>query len=268
MAFKRIVANSEEDLKTIMKKIMDWFKETNTYKTEKSIEQREFLNPETKEKYTKDIDVLKVVDRANGKETSIKFVPMIAKGEMKVEIGGEGEAAVSGKISNQIGTRGKLKSYSKDKKVALKEEDKKSEMMISKIERVLKNYANQEIELDYEPGSTYANLIDDLEKTRLFKGSEDALSNFTMSRLFNKLAKNHGIKFEVPGYSSKKLNIAPEKPSSTVDSKPRQTRDIATRPGATPGATSYSDFDLDELLKKGKVKKSIIKEIIKREYKK
>jgi hypothetical protein len=268
MAFKRIVANSEKDLEIIIKNIIDWFEKTDSYKTEKSTEKRKFQDPDTKKISEKDINVLKVTDNTNDKFSTIKFVPMIAKNEMKVEIGGEGEAAVSGKISNQIGTRGKLKSYSKDKKVALKEEDKKSEMMISKIERVLKNYANQEIELDYEPGSTYANLIDDLEKTRLFKGSEDALSNFTMSRLFDKLAKNHGIKFEEPGYSSKKLNIAPEKPSSTVDSKPRQTRDIATRPGATPGATSYSDFDLDELLKKGKVKKSIIKEIIKREYKK
>jgi len=43
---------------------------------------------------------------------------------------------------------------------------------------------------------------------------------------------------------------------------------MSVRPGATPGATSLTDFDLQELLKKGKVKKSILKEIIKREYKK
>ena len=33
MAFKRIVANSEEDLKTIMSNVKSWFKETNDYKT-------------------------------------------------------------------------------------------------------------------------------------------------------------------------------------------------------------------------------------------
>ena len=43
---------------------------------------------------------------------------------------------------------------------------------------------------------------------------------------------------------------------------------MSARPGVTPGATSLTDFDLQELLKKGKVKKSVLREIIKREYKK
>jgi hypothetical protein len=48
MAFKRIVANSEEDLKTIMSNIKNWFKETNDYKTEFSTEKRKFQDPDTK----------------------------------------------------------------------------------------------------------------------------------------------------------------------------------------------------------------------------
>jgi hypothetical protein len=228
---------------------------------------------------------------------------MKEKGEMKVEIGGEGEAAVTGKISNQVGTRGKLKSYSKDKKVALKEnpksptgqeledewekrkanimkslkgqvsgnkikeEEAPKPKMIDKIKKVFEKYKNQEIEFDYEPGSNYSSFIDDLENTRLFKGSEDALSDFTESEIFNKLAQSYNIKFEEPGYSPKKINLAPEKPSNPSDSIPKQTRDMASRPGATPGATSYSDFDLYELLKKtGKLTVTQLKEIIKKEY--
>ena len=80
--------------------------------------------------------------------------------------------------------------------------------------------------------------------------------------------KNYNIKLEDPGYDSRKLKLAPEKPSNPSDSKPRQARDMSARPGAAPGATSLTDFDLQELLKKGKVKTSVLKEIIKREYKK
>jgi hypothetical protein len=228
---------------------------------------------------------------------------MKEKGEMKVEIGGEGEAAVSGKISNQMKGKGKLKSYSKDKKVALKEnpktptgqeledewekrkanimkslkgqvsgnkikeEEAPKPKMIDKIKKVFEKYKNQEIELDYEPGSNYSSFINDLENTRLFKGSEDALSDFTESKIFDKLAQSYNIKFEEPGYSPRKINLAPEKPSNPSDSMPKQTRDMAARPGATPGATSYSDFDLYELLKKtGKLTVTQLKEIIKKEY--
>jgi hypothetical protein len=303
MAFKRIVANSEEDLKTIMSNIKTWFKETNDYKTEFTTEKRKFQDPDTKAIVEKNIDVIKATDNANDKFSTIKFIPMKEKGEMKVEIGGEGEAAVSGKISNQMKGKGKLKSYSKDKKVALKEnpkpptgqeledewekrkanimkslkgqvsgnkikeEEAPKPKMIDKIKKVFEKYKNQEIEFDYEPGSNYSSFINDLENTRLFKGSEDALSDFTESEIFNKLAQSYNIKFEEPGYSPKKINLAPEKPSNPSDSIPKQTRDMAARPGATPGATSYSDFDLYELLKKtGKLTVTQLKEIIKKEY--
>jgi hypothetical protein len=79
MAFKRIVANSEEDLETIMNKIMNWFETTNNYKTEKSTEKRKFQDPDTKKISEKDIDVLKVTDTSNDKFSTIKFVPMKEK---------------------------------------------------------------------------------------------------------------------------------------------------------------------------------------------
>jgi hypothetical protein len=271
MAFKRIVANSEEDLKTIMSDIKDWFKNSNDYKTEFSTEKRKFQDPDTKAIVEKSIDVIKVTDTANDKFSTIKFLPMKEKGEMKVEIGGEGEAAVSGKISNQMKGKGKFKSYSKDKKVALKEEDILPSRSLIKIKRVLNNYRNQTIELDYESGSEFANFIDDLETTGLFK-KPDALYNFIRSKIFKKLTNddkdNYNIKLEDPEDDSRKLKLAPEKPTNPEDSKPRQARDMSARPGATPGATSLTDFDLQELLKKGKVKTSVLKEIIKREYKK
>lgn len=286
---------------------MSWFKETKDYKVNFSKEKRKFLDSD-KNIVEKEIDTIKVVDGANGKETSIKFIPMKEKGEMKVELGGEGEAAIAGKISNQMKGKGKLKSYSKDKKVALKEnpnstklsdrpvptskeledewEKRKANIMkslkgqvsgkleeeapkpklIDKIKRVFEKYKNQEIEMDYEPGSDYANFISDLENTRLFKG-EDALSDFTSSEMFDKLAQSYNIKFEEPGYSPRKISLAPEKPSNPSDSIPKQTRDMASRPGATPGATSYSDFDLMEKLKQtGKLTVTQLKEIIKKEY--
>ena len=316
MAFKRIVANSEEDLKTIMNNIKTWFKETNDYKTEFTTEKRKFQDPDTKAIVEKNIDVIKATDNTNDKFSTIKFIPMKEKGEMKVEIGGEGEAAVSGKISNQMKGKGKLKSYSKDKKVALKENPNSTKLsdrpvrtnkelsdefekrkpgfmksikgqlsgkleeeapkpkLIDKIKNVFnkKNdkgefeYKNQTIEMDYEPGSKFANLVNDLENTRLFKG-EDALSDFMSSEIFDKLAQIYDIKFEEPGYSPRKISLAPEKPSNPSDSIPKQTRDMASRPGATPGATSYSDFDLMEKLKKtGKLTVTQLKEIIKKEY--
>jgi hypothetical protein len=288
MAFKRIVANSEEDLEKIIDYIKNWFKNSSNYKTEEGTEKRKFQDPDTKEISEKDIYIIKVQEPlkdkngrvVDNKKSTIKFVPMIEKGQMKVEIGGEGETVIASKIKDQVEmsrTRdnlpatplGKFKSYSKDKKVALKEEDEKPKML-DKIKRVLDNYKNQTIELDYESGSEFANFIDALENTRLFKGSEDALSDFIGSKIFKELTneKNYNIKLEEPGYSPRKLKLAPEKPSNPSDSKPRQARDMSARPGATPGATSLTDFDLQELLKKGKVKTSVLKEIIKREYKK
>lgn len=261
MAFKRIVANSEEDLKTIMSNINDWFKNTNDYKTEFSTEKRKFQDPDTKAIVEKSIDVIKVTDTANDKFSTIKFLPMKEKGEMKVEIGGEGEAAVSGKISNQMKGKGKFKSYSKDKKVALKE------ALDKRLGLVFLKYKGQSFPMDYKTGSKFERFVKDLEKSGYFS-DDDEVSDFMSSNEFERYADKFNVSLEEPGYSPEKLKLAPEKPSSTLDSIPRQAKDMSARPGATPGATSLTDFDLQELLKKGKVKKSILKEIIKREYKK
>ena len=120
--------------------------------------------------------------------------------------------------------------------------------------------------MDYKTGSTFARFVGDLEKTGAFS-DEDAVSDFMSSNEFERYADKFNVSLEEPGYSPKKINLAPEKPSNPSDSIPKQTRDMAARPGATPGATSYSDFDLYELLKKtGKLTVTQLKEIIKKEY--
>ena len=260
MAFKRIVANSEEDLETIMNKIMNWFDTTNQYESKKSTEKRRIQDPDTKKISEKDIDVLKVTDISNDKFSTIKFIPMIKKNEMKIEIGGEGEAAVTGKISNQIGTRGKLKSYSKDKKVALKE------ALDKRLGLVFLKYKGQSFPMDYKTGSKFERFVKDLEKSGYFS-DDDEVSDFMKSDDFYNYANPFGVEIKYP-IDNDMLSVAPEKPSNPSDSIPRQARDMSARPGATPGATSYTDDDLQELLKKGKVKKSVLREIIKREYKK
>ena len=179
MAFKRIVANSEEDLKTIMSDIKDWFKNSNDYKTEFSTEKRKFQDPDTKAIVEKSIDVIKVTDTANDKISTIKFLPMKEKGEMKVEIGGEGEAVVSGKISNQMKGKGKFKSYSKDKKVALKE------ALDKRLGLVFLKYKGQSFPMDYKTGSKFERFVKDLEKSGYFS-DDDEVSDFMSSNEFER----------------------------------------------------------------------------------
>ena len=254
MAFKRIVANTEEDLKTIMDNIMNWFKETNDYKTEFTKEKRKFQDPDTKAIVEKDIDVIKATDTSNDKFSTIKFIPMKEKGEMKLEIGGEGEAAVSGKISNQMKGKGKLKSYSKDKKVALKEQ------LDKRIATVFLKYRNQSIPMDFKPSSLFAILVRDLEKTGYFS-SEDEVSDFMSSNEFDRYATKFNVTIDEPT-DNDMLSIAPEKKIDPQDITPGRAS------GDTNIETPHRVSDLSEILKTGKIKKSVLKEIIKNEFKK
>jgi hypothetical protein len=291
MAFKRIVANSEEDLKTIMSNIMTWFKETNDYKAEFSKEKRKFQDPDTKAIVEKDIDVIKATDNANDKFSTIKFIPMKEKGEMKVEIGGEGEAAVSGKISNQMKGKGKLKSYSKDKKVALKENDtKKPEMTDDELMKKIKSslsfqvsggkkgkpglkealdkriatvffkYKGKSFPMDYKTGSVFERFVNDLQKSGAFN-SEDEVADFMSGEEFDSYANKFNVDIMDPE-DNDMLSLAPEKKIDPQDLIPgRASGDF--NPDVPHRAT-----DIYELLKTGKIKKSTLKEIIKREFKK
>ena len=76
MAFKRIVAKSEDDLETIIDNIKSWFQESKDYNTEFTKENRKFQDPNTLKTVEKSIDVIKAVDKNNGNVASIKFIPM------------------------------------------------------------------------------------------------------------------------------------------------------------------------------------------------
>jgi hypothetical protein len=254
MAFKRIVANSEEDLKTIMSNIKNWFKETNDYKTEFSTEKRKFQDPDTKAIVEKNIDVIKATDTANDKFSTIKFIPMKEKGEMKVEIGGEGEAAVSGKISNQMKGKGKLKSYSKDKKVALKEQ------LDRRLANVFLKYKNQSIPMDFKPGSIFTRLVKDLEKTGYFS-TDDEVSDFMSGDDFDTYAIKFNVTIDEPT-DNDMLSLAPEKKPQPQDMIPGRAQ------GDFNPDVPHRATDIYELVKTGKIKKSQLKEIIKNEFKK
>jgi len=287
MAFKRIVANSEEDLKTIMSNIKNWFKETNDYKTEFSTEKRKFQDPDTKAIVEKDIDVIKVTDNANDKFSTIKFIPMKEKGEMKVEIGGEGEAAVSGKISNQMKGKGKFKSYSKDKKVALKENDTKKPKMTDdelmkkiksslsfqvsggkkgkpglkealdrRIANIFFKYKDKSFPMDYKTGSMFSRFVSDLFKSGAFS-SEDKVSDFMSSKIYDTYADEFNVTIDLP-VDNDILSLAPEKKTQPQDMIPGRAS------GDTNIETPHRVTDLREKLKKtGKLKISELKEIIK-----
>jgi hypothetical protein len=290
MAFKRIVANSEEDLKTIMSNIKNWFKETNDYKTEFSTEKRKFQDPDTKAIVEKNIDVIKATDTANDKFSTIKFIPMKEKGEMKVEIGGEGEAAVSGKISNQMKGKGKFKSYSKDKKVALKENDtKKPEMTDDELMKKIKSslsfqvsggkkgkpglkealdrrianiffkYKDKSFPMDYKPGSVFAKFIGDLEESGAFS-SDDEVSDFMSSEEFDMYANKFGVEIDYADYDPTPLELADKEPINPQDMIPgRAPKDFIS------ADLPHRVTDLLEKLKKtGKLKPSELKEIIKK----
>jgi len=127
MAFKRIVANSETDLENIVDDIKTWFKTTKDFTSGFTTEKRKFLDPETKQIVEKEVDVINVTE-PKGK-TTIKFIPLLEKGEMKLEIIGSNESGLSNKLTNQIKGRGALKNYTKDTKVPIKEHIvKKSEL--------------------------------------------------------------------------------------------------------------------------------------------
>ena len=121
MGFKRIVTKSEEDLNRIMSDVKGWFKENPVLKTKITSEKRKFMDPETKKIVEKDIESFNIVDQNTKKETTVKFIPMLKSNEMKIEIGGDNESTIVGKIKNQLKDRGTLKSYTKDAKKVLNE---------------------------------------------------------------------------------------------------------------------------------------------------
>ena len=119
----RIVAKSPDHLNDIVEDIMSWFETARDYRVEFDTESRKFADPATKQIVTKKIDVLHVQDPMTGKKTVIKFIPLLRPEEMKIEMGGENEHVMKGKIKNMMKGRGEFKTYNKDTLRKMSESD-------------------------------------------------------------------------------------------------------------------------------------------------
>jgi hypothetical protein len=150
---------------------------------------------------------------------------------------------IKSSLSNQVsgGKKGKpgLQEGPMDKRLAV----------------VFLKYKDKSFPMDYKRGSMFARFVGDLEKTGAFS-DEDAVSDFMSSDDFYTYANKFGIEIEDPT-DNDMLSIAPEKQTQPQDMIPgRAQGDV--NPDAPHRAT-----DIYELLKTGKVKKSVLKEIIK-----
>jgi hypothetical protein len=134
----RIVAKSPEKLDDILADIKEWFANTKDYVSKFETEKRKFADPATKQIVSKDIDVIYVKDMATKKETKIMLIPLLKPGEMKVEMGGENEHVMKGKIKNMMKGRGDFKTYNKDTLRKMEAVETLRNMVREEIKRIIK----------------------------------------------------------------------------------------------------------------------------------
>jgi hypothetical protein len=134
----RIVAKSPEKLDDILTDIKDWFGTTKDYVSKFETEKRKFADPATKQIVSKDIDVIYVKDPMTKKETKIMLIPLLKPGEMKVEMGGENEHVMKGKIKNMMKGRGEFKTYNKDTLRKMEAVETLRNMVREEIKRIIK----------------------------------------------------------------------------------------------------------------------------------
>ena len=133
---KRLVTDSPETLQTLVNSIKTLFTKKDStgkpykYSTKITTEKRKFQNPDTKQIEEKDIEVLNITDVESKDVVTVKMIPLIKPGEMRFEIGGEGETTVGSKIKDTVMGKGQWKDYSKD---TLK--TKLTEAIIKKIKK-------------------------------------------------------------------------------------------------------------------------------------
>lgn len=146
----RIVAKSPEKLDDIVADIKEWFTSTKDYVAKMDTEKRKFADPATKQIVSKDIDVIHVKDMTTKKETKIMLIPLLKPGEMKVEIGGENEHVMKGKIKNMMKGRGDFKSYNKDTLRKMEAVETLRNVIREEIKTVFKEvFSNSEIKVGY-----------------------------------------------------------------------------------------------------------------------
>jgi hypothetical protein len=128
--------------------------------------------------------------------------------------------------------------------------------MDKRIAIVFLKYKGKSFPMDYKTGSTFARFVGDLEKTGAFS-NEDAVSDFMSSDDFYTYANKFGVEIEEP-IDNDMLSIAPKKQMEPQD----------MIPGRAQGDVNFDApnrmTDLYEKAKLGKIKKSELKEIIKK----
>jgi protein subunit release factor A len=134
----RIVAKSPEKLDDILTDIKEWFSTTKDYVSKFETEKRKFADPATKQIVSKDIDVIYVKDMTTKKETKIMLIPLLKPGEMKVEMGGENEHVMKGKIKNMMKGRGEFKTYNKDTLRKMEAVETLRNIVREEIKRIIK----------------------------------------------------------------------------------------------------------------------------------
>jgi hypothetical protein len=136
----------------------------------------------------------------------------------------------------------------------------KESSMDKRLAIVFFKYKNQSFPMDFKPNSTFAKFIDDLEKTGMFS-SEDEVSDFMSSNEFYTYANKFGVEIEEPK-GNDMLSIKPQPEVNPQDMIPGRAQ------GDDNFDVPHRVTDLYELVKNGKIKKSQLKEIIKKEFKK
>lgn len=117
---KRLVTDSPETLQNVVDNVKAFFSKTDSkgkpykYSTKISTEKRKFVDPETKDIVEKSIEVLNITDIESKDIVTVKMIPLIKPGEMRFEIGGEGETTIAAKIKDAIAGKGQWKDYTKN----------------------------------------------------------------------------------------------------------------------------------------------------------
>jgi hypothetical protein len=131
--------------------------------------------------------------------------------------------------------------------------------MDKRLAIVFLKYKGKSFPMDYKPGSMFARFINDLEESGAFS-SDDEVSDFMSSEEFDMYANKFGVEIDYADYDPTPLELAPKEPIDPQDMIPgRAPKDFIS------ADLPHRVTDLREKLKKtGKLKKSELKEIIKK----
>jgi hypothetical protein len=182
---------------------------------------------------TKDKPTLKAVKENDTKKPAMSDEELMKK--------------IKSSLTNQVtgGKKGKpgLQEGPMDKRVAV----------------VFLKYKDKSFPMDYKTGSMFARFIGDLENSGAFS-SDDEVSDFMSSEEFDTYANRFNVEIDYADYDPTPLELAPKEPIDPQDMIPsRAPKDFIS------ADIPHRVTDLREKLKKtGKLKKSELKEIIKK----